>query len=542
MTKHIFVTGGVVSSLGKGLTSASIGLLLERRGLRVRMQKLDPYLNVDPGTMSPYQHGEVYVLDDGSETDLDLGHYERFTNGPLTRDSNFTTGQIYKSVIEKERRGEYLGATVQVVPHITDEIKACVLKLDGPDVDVVITELGGTVGDIEGQPFLEAIRQIPLDVGRENCLFIHLTLVPYLKAAGEAKTKPTQHSVGQLRQIGIQPDVLIVRTEHQLGREHTAKIALFCNVQQNAVIEEVDKEFSIYEVPLGLVEHELDQLIIQKLGLPQNDIDIDDWRELVHTICNPTDTVRIAVVGKYIEHSDAYKSIYESLDHAGIAHATQVQVTRIEAEEFDEQDAAALLDGVDGVLVPGGFGMRGIEGKIKAVRFAREHNIPYFGICLGMQCAVIEFARGPLNLELANSTEFDPDTPHPVICLLEEQEHVTHKGGTMRLGAHPCRLKPDSLVDQCYAASDVSERHRHRFEFNPEYRSQFEDSGMLATGTSPDDALVEIVEIRDHPWFVAVQFHPEFQSTPARPHPLFREFVAAACKQRQGNRAIAQQQ
>ena len=542
MTKHIFVTGGVVSSLGKGLTSASIGLLLERRGLRVRMQKLDPYLNVDPGTMSPYQHGEVYVLDDGSETDLDLGHYERFTNGPLTRDSNFTTGQIYKSVIEKERRGEYLGATVQVVPHITDEIKACVLKLDGPDVDVVITELGGTVGDIEGLPFLEAIRQIPLDVGRENCLFIHLTLVPYLKAAGEAKTKPTQHSVGQLRQIGIQPDVLIVRTERQLGREHTEKIALFCNVQKNAVIEEVDKEFSIYEVPLGLVDHELDQLIIQKLGLPQNDIDIDDWRELVHTICNPTDTVRIAVVGKYIEHSDAYKSIYESLDHAGIGHATQIQVTRIEAEEFDEQEAAVLLDGVDGILVPGGFGMRGIEGKIKAVRFAREHNIPYFGICLGMQCAVIEFARGPLNLERANSTEFDADTPHPVICLLEEQEHVTHKGGTMRLGAHPCRLKPDSLVDQCYASSDVSERHRHRFEFNPEYRSQFEDSGMLATGTSPDDALVEIVEIRDHPWFVAVQFHPEFQSTPARPHPLFREFVAAACKQRQGNRAIAQQQ
>jgi CTP synthase len=542
MTKHIFVTGGVVSSLGKGLTSASIGLLLERRGLRVRMQKLDPYLNVDPGTMSPYQHGEVYVLNDGSETDLDLGHYERFTNSPLTRDSNFTTGQIYKSVIEKERRGEYLGATVQVVPHITDEIKACVLKLDGPDVDVVITELGGTVGDIEGLPFLEAIRQIPLDVGRENCLFIHLTLVPYLKAAGEAKTKPTQHSVGQLRQIGIQPDVLIVRTERQLGREHTEKIALFCNVQKNAVIEEVDKEFSIYEVPLGLVEHELDQLIIQKLGLPQNDIDIDDWRELVHTICNPTDTVRIAVVGKYIEHSDAYKSIYESLDHAGIAHATQVQITRIEAEEFDEQDAAVLLDGVDGILVPGGFGMRGIEGKIKAVRFAREHNIPYFGICLGMQCAVIEFARGPLNLERANSTEFDADTPHPVICLLEEQERVTHKGGTMRLGAHPCQLKPESVAARSYQDTDVSERHRHRYEFNPAYRDRFEESGMLATGTSPDDALVEIVEVRDHPWFVAVQFHPEFQSAPARPHPLFREFVAAACQQRQGNRAIAHQQ
>jgi CTP synthase len=528
MTKHIFVTGGVVSSLGKGLTSASIGCLLERRGLRVRMQKLDPYINVDPGTMSPYQHGEVYVLDDGSETDLDLGHYERFTNSPLTRDSNYTTGQIYQSVIEKERRGEYLGGTVQVIPHVTDEIKAAVYNLAGPDVDVVITELGGTVGDIEGLPFLEAIRQIPLDVGKQNCLFIHLTLVPYLKAARELKTKPTQHSVGQLRQIGIQPDILICRTERPLGRDNCEKIALFCNVEKNAVIEEIDKQFSIYEVPVGLVEHGLDQLIVDKLGLQTGGLDISDWRELVRRIRNPEQEVTIAVVGKYIEHRDAYKSIYEALDHAGIAHSARVVFKNIESEELEEQEPGMLLGGVDGILVPGGFGMRGIEGKIEAARFARECEIPYFGICLGMQCAVIEFARNVLGLRDANSTEFAADCNHPVICMLEEQRQITDKGGTMRLGAQPCLLREDSRAAQCYGTTQIEERHRHRYEFNPAYRQQFTEAGMIAAGTGPKDVLVEIVEIPEHPWFVAVQFHPEFKSKPSAPHPLFFGFIQAA--------------
>lgn len=533
MTKHIFVTGGVVSSLGKGLTSASIGLLLERRGFRVRMQKLDPYINVDPGTMSPYQHGEVYVLDDGSETDLDLGHYERFTSGPLTRESNYTTGQIYSRVIQKERRGEYLGGTVQVVPHITDEIKSSVLNLGGPDVDIVITELGGTVGDIEGLPFLEAIRQIPLDVGKENCLFIHLTLVPYLKAAGEAKTKPTQHSVGQLRQIGIQPDILIVRTERPLGHEQCAKIALFCNVEQQAVIEEIDKEFSIYEVPLGLVDHRLDQLISSKLGLNPGPLDINDWRELIHRIRNPEHEVQIAVVGKYIEHWDAYKSIYESMDHAGIDHSTRVLIKRVEAEELDKQGPEMLLRGVDGVLVPGGFGMRGIEGKIQAIEYARTKQIPYFGICLGMQCAVIEFARNVMGLADANSTEFVADSSHPVICLLEEQKNVVNKGGTMRLGAQPCVLEPHSRAARCYDAAEVYERHRHRYEFNSAYRDEFRAAGMDAVGTSPDGELVEIMELIDHPWFVAVQFHPEFKSKPGQPHPLFNGFIEAALDRHQ---------
>jgi len=533
MTKHIFVTGGVVSSLGKGLTSASIGLLLERRGLRVRMQKLDPYINVDPGTMSPYQHGEVYVLDDGSETDLDLGHYERFTNSPLSRESNYTTGQIYLRVIEKERRGEYLGRTVQVVPHITDEIKAAVRNLARPDVDVVITELGGTVGDIEGLPFLEAIRQIPLDIGKQNCLFIHLTLVPYLKAAREAKTKPTQHSVGQLRQIGIQPDILIVRTERPLGRENCEKIALFCNVESRAVIEEMDKEFSIYEVPLGLAEHGLDDLIIEKLGLTAGPLEMDDWQDLMRGIRNPEKEVTIAVVGKYIEHRDAYKSIYEALDHAGFAHSTRVLVKRIEAEELAVQGPEMLLGGVDGILVPGGFGMRGVEGKVQAARFARECEIPYFGICLGMQCAVIEFARDVLHLDGANSTEFAADTSHPVICMLEEQKQVTHKGGTMRLGAQPCVMEEDSHAAKCYGTTFVRERHRHRYEFNPEYARQFNEAGLVVTGTNPEQKLAEIIEIPGHPWFVAVQFHPEFKSKPDRPHPLFFGFVEAAINRHQ---------
>jgi CTP synthase len=533
MTKHIFVTGGVVSSLGKGLTAASIGLLLEKRGLRVRMQKLDPYINVDPGTMSPYQHGEVYVLDDGAETDLDLGHYERFTTGQLSRDSNFTTGRIYLSVINKERRGEYLGNTVQVVPHITNEIKSSIRKLAAADVDVVITELGGTVGDIEGLPFLEAIRQIPLDIGRQNCLFIHLTLVPFLKAAGEAKTKPTQHSVGQLRQIGIQPDILIVRTERELGRENTDKIALFCNVEKNAVIEEPDKEFSIYEVPLGLVDNGLDQLIVDRLSLKAHAIDMSEWQHLLHKVRNPEHEVTIAVVGKYIQHKDAYKSIYEALDHAGIAHSTRVIVKRIEAEELERQGPEVVLGGVDGILVPGGFGMRGIEGKVDAIRYARECELPFFGICLGMQCAVIEFARTVLGFEGANSTEFAADTSHAVICLLNEQRKVIDKGASMRLGAHACLLEPSSRAAECYDAERVSERHRHRYEFNPEYRHQFEEAGMRLSGVSPDGGLVEIIELTDHPWFVAVQFHPEFKSKPNDAHPLFTGFIEAALNHHQ---------
>lgn len=533
MTRHIFVTGGVVSSLGKGLTSASIGMLLERRGLTVRMQKLDPYINVDPGTMSPYQHGEVYVLDDGSETDLDLGHYERFTSSVLNRDSNYTTGQIYQTVINKERRGEYLGRTVQVVPHITNEIKASILRLAAPDVDVVITELGGTIGDIEGLPFLEAIRQIPLDVGKENCLFIHLTLVPYLKAAREAKTKPTQHSVQQLRTIGIQPDILVCRTERTIDREHTDKIALFCNVEKEAVIEEVDTEYSIYEVPMGLVEHRMDELIIKKLGIDAGQLELDDYRDLIHRIRNPNHEVTIAVVGKYIEHRDAYKSIYESLDHGGFKHSTRIIVKRIEAEDLERKGADSLLSGVDGVLVPGGFGMRGIEGKIQAVRYARENNIPYFGICLGMQCAVIEFARNVLGLEDANSSEFEADTQHPVICLLEEQEGVENKGGTMRLGAQPCVLADGSKTQAAYGASEVSERHRHRYEFNPQYREKYVHGGLVPVGTSPDGSLVEVVELSDHPFYVAVQYHPEFKSQPNNPHPLFAGFVGAALEHRQ---------
>ncbi len=432
MTKHIFVTGGVVSSLGKGLTSASIGMLLERRGLRVRMQKLDPYINVDPGTMSPYQHGEVYVLDDGSETDLDLGHYERFTHSPLTRDSNFTTGQIYLSVINKERQGKFLGKTVQVIPHITDEIKSVIKGLGEGDVDVVITEIGGTVGDIESLPFLEAIRQFALDVGKENCLYIHLTLVPYLKAARELKTKPTQHSVGQLRQIGIQPDVLICRTEQPISREDREKIALFCNISVNAVIEERDKDFSIYEVPLSLVENKLDALICDRLGLKTKEPQVDDWRELLRRLRNPDHEVSIAVVGKYAEHRDAYKSIYEALDHAGMANSAQVRIARIRSEELEDEGPERMLAGYDGILVPGGFGERGIEGKILAIRYAREKGVPFFGICLGMQCAVIEFARNVCGLAGAHSTEFDKESRHPVICLLDEQKSITDKGGTMR--------------------------------------------------------------------------------------------------------------
>ena len=528
MTKHIFVTGGVVSSLGKGLTSASIGMLLESRGLRVRMQKLDPYINVDPGTMSPYQHGEVYVLDDGSETDLDLGHYERFTNSPLTRDSNYTTGQIYLSVIEQERKGTFLGKTVQVIPHITNEIKRVIHRLADDDVDVVITEIGGTVGDIESQPFLEAIRQFSLDVGKEHCLYMHLTLVPYLKAAGELKTKPTQHSVGQLRQIGIQPDVLVCRTERSLSREDREKIGLFCNISIDAVIEEKDKDFSIYEVPLSLVENSLDELIVKRLQLPSRSLDLSPWRDLIHRLRNPEHEISIAVVGKYAKHSDAYKSIYEALDHAGMHHRTQVRIGRILSEDVEREGPERLLGAYDGVLVPGGFGERGIEGKIEAIRFAREREIPFFGICLGLQCAAVEFARRVVKLEQANSTEFEKNTEHPVICLLDEQKQITDMGGTMRLGAHPAQLNVTSHAFDCYASEHVSERHRHRYEFNNAYRQQFAAHGMVVTGTSPDGELVEILEIPEHPWFVAVQFHPEFKSKPTSAHPLFAGLIGAA--------------
>ena len=535
MTKHIFVTGGVVSSLGKGLTSASIGMLLEQRGLRVRMQKLDPYINVDPGTMSPYQHGEVYVLDDGSETDLDLGHYERFTSGALTRHCNYTTGQIYQSVIDKERNGQFLGKTVQVIPHITNEIKSVIKRMGGDDVDVVITEIGGTVGDIESLPFLEAIRQFSIDVGRENCLYMHLTLVPYLKAADELKTKPTQHSVGQLREIGIQPDVLVCRCEHSISREDRDKIALFCNVSTEAVIEEKDKDFSIYEVPLSLVDNKLDQLIIDKLGLTHtsSQLDITPWTNLIKRLRNPRHEISIAVVGKYAEHKDAYKSIYESIDHAGIANEAQVRIGRIQSADIEREGAERLLSGYHGILIPGGFGERGIEGKVQAIKFARERGIPFLGICLGMQCAVIEYGRHVLGLTGAHSSEFDKDTPYPVICLLDEQQNVTQMGGTMRLGSQPAKLAIGSKAAEAYGRELIDERHRHRYEFNNNYRTQFEDAGMVFSGTRPDGGLVEIIEVPSHPWFLAVQFHPEFKSKPLQAHPLFAGFVAAAVEKHQ---------
>jgi CTP synthase len=536
MTKHIFVTGGVVSSIGKGLTSASIGMLLEARGLRVRMQKLDPYINVDPGTMSPYQHGEVYVLDDGSETDLDLGHYERFTSGRLTRDSNYTTGQIYLRVIEKERRGQFLGKTVQVIPHITNEIKEAIHRMADKDTDIVITEIGGTVGDIESLPFLEAIRQFRQDIGRDNCLFIHLTLVPYLKAAAEIKTKPTQHSVGLLRQIGIQPEMLICRCEQSISREEREKIALFCNVDLEAVIEELDKDFSIYEVPLSLRDHKLDEFVMKKFQLTGQPLKLDAWDNLMFVLRNPKHEISIAVVGKYAEHKDAYKSIYESLDHAGIHHHAQIRIARIQSADIEEEGPERLLAGYDGILIPGGFGERGVEGKVQAIRYAREREIPFFGICLGMQCAAIEFGRNIVGLDRAHSTEFDKDTPSPVICLLDEQKQVTNLGGTMRLGAQPCSLIEGSTAHKAYQESQVSERHRHRYEFNNVYRSQFEAHGMRFSGLSPDGTLVEILEIPSHPFYLAVQFHPEFKSKPTKSHPLFAAFVNAAVQRRTGRK------
>jgi CTP synthase len=544
MTKHIFVTGGVVSSIGKGLTSASIGMLLESRGLRVRMQKLDPYINVDPGTMSPYQHGEVYVLDDGSETDLDLGHYERFTKGKLDRNSNYTTGQIYLAVIERERRGEYRGKTVQVIPHITQEIKDAICKLRNDETDVVITEIGGTVGDIESHPFLEAIRQFPQDFGRENCLFIHLTLVPYLKAAAEVKTKPTQHSVQLLRQIGIQPDILICRTEQPISIDERQKIALFCNVPLEAVIEERDKEFSIYEVPISLKDKKLDEQIIKRLQLASQPLVFDDWEKLMQKLRSPKTEISIAVVGKYAEHRDAYKSIYEAIDHAGIHNHAQIRIGRIHSGELEEQGAERLLTGYDAILIPGGFGERGIEGKVQAIQYAREREIPFFGICLGMQCAVIEYGRNVMGLANAHSTEFNKDTPHPVICLMNEQREVTQMGGTMRLGAQRAILANHSLAAQAYNADEITERHRHRYEFNHDYRDRYEQNGMRLSGISPDGRLVEIIELENHPWFLAVQFHPEFKSKPTKAHPLFSSFVKAAIErnQRRSQRATSQPQ
>lgn len=528
MPKFIFVTGGVVSSLGKGLTSGAIGLLLEQSGLRVALQKFDPYINPDPGTMNPYQHGEVYVTHDGAETDLDLGHYERFTRAVLTRDSNYTTGKIYSTVIEKERRGDYLGNTVQVVPHITDEIKASIERVADGDVDVVISEIGGTVGDIEILPFLEAIRQFGLEKGRENVMYIHLTLLPYINASGEIKTKPTQHSVGGLREIGILPDVLICRTEKSITDEIRKKIALFCNVQVKAVIEEKDVAFSIYEVPIVLQEQKLDTLIREHFGLSSVEPDLSAWREMLELLRTPKFTTEIALVGKYIELTDAYKSIYEALAHAGIPHQSRVRVRRVKSEEIEKLGAEALLEGVQGVLVPGGFGQRGIEGKIEAIRFARERGIPFLGICLGMQCACIEFARNVVQLADAHSTEFQADARSPVIDLMDEQVDVKDKGGTMRLGAYPCRLAPDSLASKAYGTDEIQERHRHRFEFNNRFREQLSAAGMRFSGLSPDGSLVEIVEIESHPWFLACQFHPEFQSKPVQPHPIFRDFVEAS--------------
>jgi len=531
--KYVFVTGGVVSSLGKGLTAASLGTLLEARGLKVVLQKFDPYLNVDPGTMSPYEHGEVYVLDDGAETDLDLGHYERFTSQPLTRLNNLTSGQVYQSVLRKERRGDYLGKTIQVIPHVTNEIKERIREVGlGSGADVIITEIGGTTGDIEGLPFLEALRQFAIEAGRDHVLFIHVTLVPYIKAAGELKSKPSQQSVAKLREIGIQPQILVCRTERPIDQELREKLAIFCNVRADAVIEEMDVQYSVYELPLVLRREGMDALVCEFLGLQTPEPDLTEWSAFVDHLIRPSHHVRIGVVGKYIELQDAYKSVYEALTHAGAANDTKVELVRLEAEVLQETGTAPELERIDGILVPGGFGERGIEGKIVAARYAREHRVPYLGLCLGMQIATIEFARDVCGLEGANSTEFEPDSPHPVIAILEEQKSVTKKGGTMRLGAYPCDLRPGTLAARLYGQSTIHERHRHRFEFNPDYRERLESAGLVVSGTSPDGHLVEIIELPKHPFFIASQFHPEFLSKPTKPHPLFNGFVAATLERR----------
>ncbi len=526
--KYIFVTGGVVSSLGKGLAAASIGCLMESRGLKVTLQKFDPYLNVDPGTMSPFQHGEVFVTDDGAETDLDLGHYERFTHARLSRDNNWTTGRIYETIIAKERRGDYLGKTVQVIPHVTNEIKSAMKKV-AQDVDLAIVEIGGTVGDIESLPFIEAIRQMRQELGRENTLFVHVTLVPYIAAAGELKTKPTQHSVKELLSVGIQPDILLCRTDRYLSHELKSKIALFCNVENEAVITAKDVA-SIYEVPLVFAHEKVDELVERYLRIPSRPADLTRWQELVQRVYNPKDEVTIGIVGKYVEYEDSYKSLKEALVHGALAYNLKLNVNWIEAEglESKEQSVQAQLETVDGILVPGGFGKRGIEGMLKGIRYARENQVPYFGICLGMQTACIEFARNVCGLEEANSSEFDPATPHRVIYKLRELRGVEELGGTMRLGAWPCKLEPGSLAYQAYGQGEISERHRHRYEFNREYESLLTAGGLRLSGATPDGTYVEIVEIPEHPFFLGCQFHPEFKSKPLEPHPLFKAFVKAA--------------
>ncbi len=534
-TKYIFVTGGVVSALGKGIAAASIGRLLTERGLRVTLQKFDPYINVDPGTMSPFQHGEVFVTDDGAETDLDLGHYERFIDASLSQANNITTGRVYQNVISKERRGDYLGSTVQVIPHITDEIKAAVKSL-APGHDVVITEIGGTVGDIESLPFLEAIRQFRVDVGRENAVFVHLTLVPYLSAAGELKTKPTQHSVRELMEIGIQPHVLICRTERPLADDIRRKIALFTNVELEGVIEALDME-TIYEVPLQLREQKLDDFLLEHLGVETPEPDLTAWTEMVERVKRPTSgEVRVAVVGKYTELVDSYKSIQEALIHGGISNDVKVRTDWLSSEQFEQGRGVELLRDYHGLLIPGGFGPRGVEGMLTAIRWARTNELPFFGICLGLQCAVVEFARNVCGLEESHSSEFAEDASDHVICLLDSQLQVTTKGGTMRLGAYPCHLLEGSRAQEIYGESEISERHRHRFEVNNAYRDLLTSHGMTISGTSPDGGLVEMIEITAHPWFVAGQFHPELKSRPTRPHPLFDSFVRAATRYSEGER------
>ncbi len=534
MAKYIFVTGGVVSSLGKGITAASLGRLLRNRGIKVTIQKFDPYINIDPGTMSPYQHGEVFVTDDGAETDLDLGHYERFIDINLTKNSNITTGKVYWSVLNKERKGDYLGSTVQVIPHITNEIKQRVYDVAAADgADVVITEIGGTVGDIESQPFLEAIRQVKKEVGRNDVLYIHVTLLPYISAAGELKTKPTQHSVKELRSIGIQPDILVCRTEKTISKDMKEKIALFCDVDAEAVIENRTAS-TIYEVPLMMKQEGLDKIVLSKLNMDYRPVNMEEWEKMVYKINNPSKKVKIAVVGKYVELPDAYISVTEALHHAGIANDAAVKIQWVNAEKMEssDMDLDEVFLGCQGILVPGGFGYRGVEGKIKAIQYAREHKIPFLGLCLGMQCAVIEFARHVCGMSDANSAEFDEDTKHPVIALMDSQLGVVQKGGTMRLGSYPCKVAEGTHTLECYGKNEIAERHRHRFEFNNAYRKELADKGMIVAGTLPDDSLVEIVEVKDHPWFVASQFHPELKSRPNNPHPLFRGFVSAALEKK----------
>lgn len=534
-TKYIFVTGGVVSSLGKGITAASLGRLLKSRGYRVTIQKFDPYINIDPGTMSPYQHGEVFVTDDGAETDLDLGHYERFIDINLSKNSNTTTGKIYQSVINKERRGDYLGGTVQVIPHITNEIKERVFRVGQQDnADFVITEIGGTVGDIESLPFLEAIRQVKKDVGKNDVLYIHVTLVPYISAAGELKTKPTQHSVKELRSIGISPDIIVCRSEKPISKEMREKMAMFCDVDPDAVIQNLTAR-SIYEVPMLMEEQGLDTIVLRKLEMEDKPKDMHGWHDMVARILKKYDKkVTIAVVGKYVALQDAYISITESLRHAAVANEAELDIHWVNAEEIeaDDTDMDKVMSGVDGILVPGGFGNRGIEGKIKAIQYAREHKIPFFGICLGMQCAVIEFARHVCGMADANSSEFNPNSTHPVIDLMPEQLDVEDLGGTMRLGLYPCKVYPDTLTSKAYNAELIYERHRHRYEFNNAFREEIVGKGLVLGGTLPNGRLVEIVELpeSEHPWFLGAQFHPEFKSRPTNPHPLFREFVGAAVK------------